>query len=185
MFFGFVIVLVSLPFLWQNIKPYQQQRVLSFLNPESDPLGLGYHLTQSKIALGSGGTIGKGFLQGTQSYLEFLPEKQTDFIFTLIGEEFGFIGTFFILLLFMILILICYFISIKSQIYFGKILSIGVAINLFLYIVLNTAMVTGLIPVVGVPLPLISYGGTALLSLMISFGFLFNVNVHDHITKIN
>ena len=156
-----------------------------FLNPESAPLGTGYHLTQSKIALGSGGITGKGFLQGTQSYLEFLHEKQTDFIFTLIGEEFGFVGLIFILILFFLLIIISYYISLKSNHVFGRILSIGVSINLFLYVFLNTSMVMGIIPVVGVPLPLISYGGTAILSIMISFGLLMNVSVHSNLKKLN
>ena len=167
------------------LETYQQKRFLAFLNPESDPLGSGYHLIQSKIALGSGGLSGKGFLQGTQSYLEYLPEKQTDFIFTLIGEEFGFIGMIFILILFMLLILLCYYISFKSNNVFGKILSLGVSINLFLYVILNTAMIIGLMPVVGVPLPLISYGGTAMLALMISFGLLMNIAVYGNLRKIN
>ena len=182
---GFMIFLISTPFFWANIKPYQQKRILSFINPELDPMGTGYHLIQSKIALGSGGTTGKGFLQGTQSYLEFLPEKQTDFIFTLIGEEFGFIGMIFILILYMFLILLPYYISFKSNLVFGKILSLGVSINIFLYVLFNTAMITGLMPVVGVPLPLISYGGTALLSLMISFGYLMNISIYGHLKKIN
>ena len=181
----FFITLVSFPFLWNNIKPYQQKRVLSFLNPESDPLGQGYQLIQSKIALGSGGLSGKGFLMGTQSYLEYLPEKQTDFIFTLIGEEFGFIGTIFIITLYIFLILISYYISIRSQNVFGKILSIGVSINLFLYVILNIAMVSGLMPVVGIPLPLLSYGGTAMLSIMISFGLLMNADVNYNVKKFN
>ncbi|PPR44862.1 MAG: Rod shape-determining protein RodA [Alphaproteobacteria bacterium MarineAlpha5_Bin8] len=184
-FLAGIVTLFSFPFLWQSIKPYQQKRILSFLNPESDPLGQGYQLIQSKIALGSGALQGKGFLGGTQSYLQYLPEKQTDFIFTLIGEEFGFIGVSFILLLFFILILIAYFISIKSRHIFGRILAIGVATNLFLYVVLNTAMVSGLLPVVGIPLPLISYGGTAMLSIMISFGLLLNVEINANNTSLN
>tara|TARA_B100001750_G_C15039449_1_gene365899 strand:- start:36 stop:575 length:540 start_codon:yes stop_codon:yes gene_type:complete len=178
-------MLISIPFFWNFIQPYQQRRILSFLNPEIDPLGQGYQLIQSKIALGSGGFTGKGFLMGSQSYLKYLPEKQTDFIFTLIGEEFGFIGTIFIISLFFILILIAFYISIKSSHTFGKILSIGVATNLFIYVVLNTGMVTGLMPVVGIPLPLISYGGTALLSIMISFGLLLNVEIHYNYKKFN
>ena len=181
---GFVISLISFPFLWNFIQPYQQKRILSFLNPEFDPLGKGYQLIQSKIAIGSGGLSGKGFLEGTQSYLEFLPEKQTDFIFTLIGEEFGFIGTIFVLLLYVILILICLYISIKSFNVFGKILALGVACNLFLYVLLNMAMVTGLMPIVGIPLPLLSYGGTAMLSIMISFGLLLNIDIHYNIKKM-
>ena len=177
--------IVSFPFLWNSIKPYQQKRILSFLHPESDPLGQGYQLIQSKIALGSGGLTGKGFLEGTQSYLEYLPEKQTDFIFTLIGEEFGFLGTIFVLMLYSFLILICFYSSIKSYNIFGRIISLGVASNLFLYVLLNMFMVTGLMPVVGIPLPLLSYGGTAMLSIMLSFGILLNVDVNYNIKKIN
>lgn len=182
---GIFTMLISIPFLWNYLKPYQQNRVFSFLNPELDPLGNGYQLIQSKIALGSGGFTGKGFLQGTQSYLEYLPEKQTDFIFTLIGEEFGFLGTMFVLFLFSLLILICFYISIKSIHMFGRILSLGVASNLFLYVLLNMSMVTGLMPIVGIPLPLVSYGGTAMLSIMISFGLLLNVDIHYSIKKID
>ncbi len=178
---SFVVLLVSMPFIWNYIKPYQKSRILSFLNPESDPLGTGYHLIQSKIALGSGGFFGKGFLQGTQSYLEFLPEKQTDFIFTTIGEEFGFIGTSFILIIFLLLIILCFIFSFNSKNVYGKILAAGVSINLFLYVILNTSMVTGLLPIVGVPLPLLSYGGTAMLSIMLSFGFLMNIQVYNNI----
>ena len=184
-FLAFFITLISFPFLWNNIKPYQQKRILSFLNPESDPLGQGYQLIQSKIALGSGGLSGKGFLNGTQSYLEYVPEKQTDFIFTLIGEEFGFIGTIFIIILFVLLILISFYISLRSNNVFGRILSIGVSIHLFLHAILNISMVTGLMPVVGIPLPLISYGGTAMLSIMISFGLLLNADINSNVRKLN
>ena len=179
------MMIISFPFLWNFIKPYQQKRILSFLNPDSDPLGLGYQLIQSKIALGSGALIGKGFLEGTQSYLEYLPEKQTDFIITLIGEEFGFLGIVFIIFLFIILILIAYYISIKSTHIFGRILSIGVATNLFLYVVFNMSMAIGLMPIVGIPLPLLSFGGTAMLSIMISFGLLLNVDINCYHKKIN
>ena len=169
----------------QFIQPYQRDRIVSFLNPESDPLGQGYQLIQSKIALGSGGPTGKGFLQGTQSYLEFLPEKQTDFIFTLIGEEFGFIGTIFIILLFVLLVSVCYFISIKCFHIFGKIIALGVASNIFIYVFLNIAMVSGLLPVVGIPLPLISYGGSVMLSIMISIGLVLNVEINYNLKKIS
>ena len=182
---SFLSILLSIPFLWSTIKPYQQNRILSFLNPESDPLGQGYQLIQSKIALGSGGFLGKGFLEGTQSYLEYLPEKQTDFIFTLIGEEFGFMGTMFVLLLFSLLIIICFYVAIKTNHVFGRIVSLGIASNLFLYVVLNMSMVTGLMPVVGIPLPLLSYGGTAMLSAMISFGLLLNIDLNYNLKKIN
>ena len=182
---GIILTLISIPFLWSNLETYQQNRVFSFLSPESDPLGKGYQLIQSKIALGSGGLTGKGFLQGTQSYLEYLPEKQTDFIFTLIGEEFGFLGTMFVLFLFFLLIIICFYISLKSFHIFGRIISLGVASNLFLYVLLNMSMVTGLMPVVGIPLPLLSYGGSAMLSIMLSFGLLLNTDLHYSIKKID
>ena len=181
---GIIIGIISIPFLLNYLEPYQQKRIFSFLNPESDPLGQGYQLIQSKIALGSGGLFGKGFLQGTQSYLEYLPEKQTDFIFTLIGEEFGFLGTLFIIIIYFLIILICFYISIKSYHFFGRIISIGIASNLFLYVLLNISMVTGLMPVVGIPLPLLSYGGTAMLSIMVSFGLLLNIDLNYNIKKI-
>jgi len=183
-FFGFLISLISIPVIFQFIKPYQKSRIISFLNPESDPLGQGYQLIQSKIALGSGGITGKGFLKGTQSYLEFLPEKQTDFIFTLIGEEFGFLGSLFIILLFILLISICYFISIKCFHVYGKLIALGVASNLFIYVFMNIAMVSGLMPVVGIPLPLISYGGSVMLSIMISIGLVLNVELNYNFKKL-
>ncbi len=182
---GILISLFSIPFLWNIIQPYQRNRIISFLNPESDPLGHGYQLIQSKIALGSGGITGKGFLKGTQSYLEYLPEKQTDFIFTLIGEEFGFLGTMFIILLFFILISICYYVGIKSIHIFGRILAIGIGTNLFIYVIMNIAMVSGLMPVVGIPLPLISYGGTAMLSIMISMGIILNIDLNYNVKKLS
>jgi len=181
---GIIISLASIPLLWNFIKPYQRNRVISFLNPESDPLGQGYQLIQSKIALGSGGLTGKGFLRGTQSYLEYLPEKQTDFIFTLIGEEFGFLGTIFIILLFIFIISICYYVGIKSIHIFGRILALGIGTNLFIYVIMNVAMVSGLMPVVGIPLPLISYGGTAMLSIMISMGIILNIDLNYNIKKL-
>jgi len=182
---AFFAMLISLPLIWKFVlKDYQIKRILSFINPESDLLGSGYHLYQSKIALGSGGFYGKGYLKGSQSYLDFLPEKQTDFIFTLIGEEFGFIGTIFVLVLYLILILNTFYIGFKAFNVFSRIVAIGVGTNLFLYVICNSAMVTGLLPVVGVPLPLISYGGSVMISIMISFGFLMNVNVYQFRKKI-
>ena len=183
--FGIFIFIISIPILLNFLKPYQKDRVISFLNPEGDALGRGYQLIQSKIALGSGGLSGKGFLEGTQSYLQYLPEKQTDFIFTLIGEEFGFIGTIFIIFLFLLLITICFYVSIKCSHVFGRILSIGVGTNLFIYVIMNISMVSGLVPVVGIPLPLISYGGSAMLSIMISIGLLLNMELNANIKKIN
>ena len=181
---GFIISIISIPVVFEFIKPYQKSRIISFLNPESDPLGQGYQLIQSKIALGSGGITGKGFLKGTQSYLEFLPEKQTDFIFTLIGEEFGFLGSIFIILLFFMLISVCYFISIKCFHVYGKLIALGVASNLFIYVFMNIAMVSGLMPVVGIPLPLISYGGSVMLSIMISIGLILNVELNYNYKKL-
>ena len=182
---GIFLLLGSIPILWNFVvKTYQKDRIISFLNPESDPLGRGYQLIQSKIALGSGGKIGKGFLQGTQSYLEYLPEKQTDFIFTLIGEEFGFLGTIFIIILFIFVITICFYISIKSSHIFGRIIALGFGSNLFIYVILNISMVSGLMPVVGIPLPLISYGGTVMLSIMISMGMILNIDLNYNLKKL-
>ena len=182
---GLIVTMISIPVVLQFIKPYQRDRIVSFLNPESDPLGQGYQLIQSKIALGSGGATGKGFLEGTQSYLEYLPEKQTDFIFTLIGEEFGFLGTMFIIFTFVLLIAVCYFISIKCFHTFGRILALGVASNVFIYVFMNIAMVSGLMPVVGIPLPLISYGGSVMLSIMISMGLVLNVELNYNLKKLH
>ena len=181
---GFILVVGSIPLLLNFLKPYQKDRVISFLNPEADVLGRGYQLIQSKIALGSGGVSGKGFLEGTQSYLQYLPEKQTDFIFTLIGEEFGFIGTIFIIFLFLLVISICFYISIKSNHIFGRLLSIGVGTNIFIYVIMNISMVSGLMPVVGIPLPLVSYGGSAMLSIMISIGLILNVELNSGLKKL-
>ena len=182
---GFFGAIVSFPLLLNFLKPYQRDRVISFLNPEEDSLGRGYQLIQSKIALGSGGLSGKGFLEGSQSYLQYLPEKQTDFIFTLIGEEFGFIGTIFIIFLFILVISICFYISIKSINIFGRILSIGIGTNIFIYVIMNIAMVSGLMPVVGIPLPLVSYGGSAMLSIMISIGLILNIELNANLKKLN
>ena len=169
------------PVIWQFLLPYQRDRVLTFLNPESDPLGAGYHIIQSKIALGSGGLFGKGFLQGTQSHLNFLPEKQTDFIFTMLAEEFGLVGGLALLALYLLLLTFGVAISLNSRSQFGRLVGMGVTVTFFLYVFINIAMVMGLIPVVGVPLPLISYGGTAMLTVLIGFGFLMSVDVHRDI----
>ncbi len=182
--FGLILTLVSIPIFLSLLKPYQKARLISFLNPEEDALGRGYQLIQSKIALGSGGFSGKGFLEGTQSYLQYLPEKQTDFIFTLIGEEFGFLGTIFIIILFLLIITICFYISIKSNHIFGRILCIGVGTNIFIYVIMNISMVSGLMPVVGIPLPLLSYGGSAMLSIMISIGLVLNVELNANLKKL-
>lgn len=166
------------PIAFHFLHDYQRQRVLIFLDPESDPLHTGYHITQSKIALGSGGLFGKGFLLGTQTHLSFLPEKQTDFIFTMIAEEFGLVGGLILLGLYVVLIGYAFAIALRSRSLFGRLLGLGIAANFFLYAFINTAMVMGLIPVVGVPLPLISYGGTAMITMMLGFGLLMNVGVH-------
>ena len=178
--FGGIIAMVvaSVPVFWHFMRDYQKQRVLTFLDPESDPLGAGYHITQSKIALGSGGLEGKGFLQGTQSHLNFLPEKQTDFIFTLWAEEWGLLGGVVLLGLFGLIFLYGHSIAMRVRSNFGRLLSMGVIVNFSLYIFINIAMVMGLIPVVGVPLPLISYGGTSMLAALVGFGLLMSCNIH-------
>jgi rod shape determining protein RodA len=173
--------LAAIPIGWQFLHDYQQKRVLTFLNPENDPLGAGYHITQSKIALGSGGVFGKGFMQGSQSHLNFLPEKQTDFIFTMLAEEFGMVGGLFLLLIYAGIIVYGFAIALRSRNHFGRVLAMGVSANLFFYVFINTAMVMGLIPVVGVPLPMISYGGTAMVAVMGSIGLLLSVYVHRDI----
>ena len=178
---GFVAAGAAVPIAWQFLRDYQRQRVLTFLDPESDPLGAGYHILQSKIALGSGGLTGKGFLAGTQSHLSFLPEKQTDFIFTMLAEEFGMIGGLVLLGLFFLLFVYGFAIALRSRNQFGRILAVGLTANLFLYVFINIAMVMGLIPVVGVPLPLISYGGTAMLAVMLAFGLVMSVWIHRNI----
>ena len=170
--------LVFLPVAWSLLHQYQKRRILTFLDPESDPLGAGYHIIQSKIALGSGGVFGKGLLAGTQSHLSFLPEKQTDFIFTMFAEEFGLVGSLALLGLYTLLIGYGFFISYRVRNQFGRLVCAGIISLLFFYAFINMAIVMGLVPVVGVPLPLVSYGGTSMLSLMIGFGFLMSANVH-------
>lgn len=166
------------PIVWTNLLTYQKNRVLTFLDPERDPLGAGYHIIQSKIALGSGGVWGKGFMAGTQSNLNFLPEKQTDFAFTLLAEEFGLMGGLGLLALYVVMIAYGFYVAATARSQFGRLLALGVTTNFFLYVFVNVAMVIGLIPVVGVPLPLVSFGGSALLTLMVGFGLLFNVDIH-------
>lgn len=170
--------LAAIPIVWPLLEEYQQNRVLTFLNPERDPLGAGYHILQSKIALGSGGLFGKGFLQGTQSHLNFLPEQQTDFIFTMLAEELGMVGGLTLIALYTIVLIYGFAIAIRCRHQFGRLVAIGVTTTFFLYVFINVAMVMGLIPVVGVPLPLISYGGTALLTIMLCMGLLMSVYVH-------
>jgi rod shape determining protein RodA len=167
-----------LPVAWQFLHDYQRRRVLTFLDPESDPLGAGYHITQSKIALGSGGLFGKGFLNGTQSHLNFLPERQTDFIFTMYAEEFGLVGTLALLGLVAMIVAYGFAIGFSARSQFGRLVAIGVSATYFLYVFINIAMVMGLIPVVGVPLALVSYGGTAAMAVMLGFGLLLSVYIH-------
>ena len=178
--FAVVIVslLGSLPVAWTMLHGYQKKRVLTFLDPENDPLGAGYHILQSKIALGSGGMFGKGFLKGTQSHLNFLPEKQTDFIFTMLAEEFGMAGGLALLGIYVLILVLGFAIALRVRNQFGRLVAMGVAGTFFFYVFINTAMVMGLVPVVGVPLPLISYGGTAMLSVLLGFGFLLSAYVH-------
>ena len=173
----FVGILVAAPTAWPFLRPYQQNRVLTFLSPERDPLGAGYNLLQSKIALGSGGMLGRGFLEGTQSHLSFLPEKHTDFIFTMLAEEFGLFGGLGLMGLYVLVLLYGVAISIRSQSQFGRLVGMGVTVAFFLYVFINIAMVMGVVPVVGVPLPLISYGGTAMVTLLGGFGLLMSIHV--------
>lgn len=181
--FAVVIVagLSAVPVVWQSLHDYQRDRILTFLDPERDPLGAGYHILQSKIALGSGGIWGKGFLGGTQSHLNFLPERQTDFIFTMLAEEFGLAGGLGLLGLYLLVLVHCIAIGLTSRNHFGRLLALGLSTNLFLYVFINIAMVMGLIPVVGVPLPLISYGGTAMLAVLFGLGLVMSVYVHREI----
>ncbi|MCW9032937.1 MAG: rod shape-determining protein RodA [Alphaproteobacteria bacterium] len=178
--FGVVIVAAmgAIPVGWQFLHTYQKKRIITFLNPENDPLGAGYHITQSKIAFGSGGVSGKGFLLGSQSHLNFLPEKQTDFIFTMLAEELGLVGGLALLGLYLLILIYGYVISLQCRSQFGRLVGLGVTTTFFLYVFINIAMVMGLIPVVGVPLPLVSYGGTAMLTLLFSFGLLLSVSIH-------
>ncbi len=168
----------SLPIAWSLMHEYQRKRVLTFLDPDRDPLGAGYHITQSKIAIGSGGLFGKGFLKGTQSSLNFLPEKQTDFIFTTFVEEWGMAGAMVLLALFALVLVWGFSIALRCQHHFGRLVALGVTAMMFLYVFINTAMVMGLLPVVGVPLPLVSNGGTAMVSVMFACGLLIGVNVY-------
>jgi rod shape determining protein RodA len=170
--------IAAVPVAWEFLRDYQKQRVLTFLNPENDPLGSGYHIIQSKIALGSGGIWGKGFLQGTQSHLQFLPEKQTDFIFTMLSEEWGFVGGLTLIGLYTLILLYGVGISLRSRSQFGRLVGMGVITTFYVYAAINMAMVMGVLPVVGEPLPLVSYGGTSMMSLLIAFGLLINVYVH-------
>lgn len=171
-------VVITLPIAWEFLAEYQKDRVRIFLNPEVDPSGRGYHIIQSKIALGSGGLFGKGYMEGPQSHLDFLPEKHTDFIFTMLAEEWGMIGGLVLLGIYLLVIIYCTAIALQCHNRFGRLVAMGMTANFFLYIFINTAMVMGLVPVVGVPLPLISYGGTSLLTLQFGFGLIMCAYVH-------
>ena len=172
------VVAASTPLLWYNLHDYQRARVMTFLDPERDPLGTGYHIIQSKIAIGSGGLYGKGWLNGSQAHLEFLPERTTDFIFAVFSEEFGFIGTLLLLTLYMFIIVRGLYIATQAQDTFSRLLAGSLILTFFVYTFVNISMVTGLLPVVGLPLPLISYGGTSMVTLMASFGILMSIHTH-------
>ncbi|MCX7125731.1 MAG: rod shape-determining protein RodA [Gammaproteobacteria bacterium] len=179
-FLSGLLVLLS-PVIWHFMHIYQKDRVLTFLNPERDPLGSGYHIIQSKIAIGSGGFFGKGWMQGTQSHLSFLPAHTTDFIFAVSGEELGFIGCFVILALFILIFIRCLFISLHAQDNFTRLLSGSLALTFIMSAFINLGMVTGILPVVGVPLPLISYGGSSMITLMINFGIIMSIHSHKRL----
>ncbi|EXJ17235.1 rod shape-determining protein RodA [Imhoffiella purpurea] len=182
MILGFVIVAAAIaPLVWYGMHDYQRARVLTFLDPQSDPLGTGYHIIQSQIAIGSGGISGKGWLNGTQSHLEFLPERHTDFIFAVIGEEFGFTGILALLALYLFIVMRGLLIAARAQDNYGRLLAGALSLVFFVYVFVNTGMVSGLLPVVGVPLPLISYGGTSMVTLLTAFGILMSIETHRQI----
>ncbi len=172
------LVMMSRGESWQILKDYQYKRIETFLDPSLDPLGSGYHITQSKIALGSGGLSGRGFMEGTQTRLNFLPEKHTDFIFTTLAEEFGFVGSISLLMLYLLVVVFCLVSAMRNRDRFGALLTGGIAATFFFFFAVNMAMVMGLIPVVGVPLPLVSYGGSAMLVLMAAFGLVQSAHIH-------
>ena len=184
---GALVTIAALaPVLWANMRDYQRQRVLTFMNPESDPLGSGYHIIQSKIAIGSGGLFGKGWMNGTQSQLDFLPERSTDFIFSVAAEEFGLLGLLPLLGLYLAIALRGLYIGAMARDRFSRLLAGGLSLTFFVYVIVNTGMVSGLLPVVGVPLPLISYGGSSMITLFAAFGILMSIHTHkrpvsDHV----
>ena len=174
-----LVFIISAPFIISFLKPYQKLRILAFFNPDKDPLGAGYQIIQSKIAVGSGGILGKGFLKGTQGYLEFLPEKHTDFIFTLFSEEFGFLGSFILLAIYAIIIFRVVMIGSSSRSFFGRLFCYGYGASLTVYITVNMSMVLGLLPIVGSPLPIMSYGGSSMLATMIGFGIVMSAKIYN------
>ena len=169
---------IMVPLIWFFLKDYQKQRILTFLDPDRDPLGAGYHIIQSKIAIGSGGVFGKGWLNGSQAQLEFLPERSTDFIFAVAGEEFGLLGLLFLLILYLFVVGRGLYIAVQGQDTFSRLIAGSISLTFFVYLFVNTGMVTGLLPVVGVPLPLVSYGGTSMVTLMAGFGILMSIQSH-------
>jgi rod shape determining protein RodA len=171
-------VIVALPHAWERLHDYQRERILTFIDPERDPLGSGYHILQSKIAIGSGGLTGKGFMHGTQAQLNFLPEKHTDFIFTMFAEEMGFIGAVGLLALYLLALVFITYMALRCRSIFARLVAAGMGLTLFTYVFINVAMVTGLVPVVGVPLPLVSYGGTSMLTMIVGLGFVLNAHVN-------
>ena len=177
--YSFIIILISLPFVISLLKPYQKLRILTFIDPGKDPLGAGYQIIQSKIAVGSGGLTGKGFLKGTQSYLEFLPEKHTDFIFTLFAEEHGLLGSVFLLLIYITIIYRVLRIGSISKSYFAKLFCFGFGSSIFFYVVVNMSMVLGLLPIVGSPLPIMSYGGSSMMATMIGFAIVMSAKINQ------
>ncbi len=178
-FYSSLVFIISAPFVISFLKPYQKLRILTFFDPDKDPLGAGYQIIQSKIAVGSGGLTGKGFLKGTQGYLEFLPEKHTDFIFTLFAEEFGFLGSIFLLIIYAILIFRILRIGALSRSFFGKFFCYGFGSAIFIYITVNMAMVLGLLPIVGSPLPIMSYGGSSMLATMLGLGIVMSTKIYN------
>ena len=176
--YSFLTLIISMPFAISFLKPYQKLRILTFLDPDKDPLGAGYQIIQSKIAVGSGGLLGKGFLKGTQSYLEFLPEKHTDFIFTLFSEEHGFLGSVFLLIIYVIVIYRIINIGSISRSYFAKLFCYGYGSAIFFYVTVNMSMVLGLLPIVGSPLPIMSYGGSSMLATMIGFAIVMSAKIN-------
>lgn len=182
---GIVITLASIPIIWSQLYDYQKARIFTFLNPGSDQQGAGYQIIQSKIALGSGGIFGKGFLMGSQSQLNYLPEKQTDFVFTMIGEEFGLVGNLSVLAIYFVILTGINLVALRTHHRFGRLVCVGISMVLFSYVFVNIAMVTGLLPVVGAPLPLISYGGTAMLSMFVAFGVVVNIAINARTERID
>jgi rod shape determining protein RodA len=178
----FVSALASGPFIWHVMHDYQRQRILMLLDPTQDPLGKGYHTIQGMIAVGSGGILGKGYLNGTQTHLEFLPERSTDFIFAVFSEEFGLLGNLLLLAIYLFILWRGFIITANASTYFTRLMAGSITLTFFTYVFVNMGMVTGILPVVGVPLPLVSYGGTSMLTLYLGFGML--MSIHSHKTLV-